>query len=124
MGVAAFIGLVLCLLIVIGFSIYGMFLGLGTMAHLVKQLWVQVNPDGIAAAAGTYPVTQGRLGPAQRRCWEIKGCSEDRRERCPAFNRPNIPCWLANMQADAELRLKPDCLTCSLFNIPALMTEA
>ena len=124
MGLAAFIGLVLCLLVVIAFAIYGMFLGLGTMAYQIKQLWVQVNPDGIVAMAGTYGGTQGGLGQSRQYCWDIKRCSHENREECPAFKRPNTPCWLANMQADKDLRLKPDCLACSLFNIPAMLTEA
>lgn len=47
------------------------------------------------------------------RCWELKGCSPETRAGCPAYLRPNIPCWMA-LQLDTG-RLNDRCLECELF---------
>jgi len=127
-GVAAFVGLVLCAVIVIGFVIYGMFLGLSTLAALVGRLWMRVvaldTGVGTLAAREDSFLDRPDQSRPERLCWEIHGCSSEAREDCPAYQHPELPCWLAKMQATPELRLKPDCLACRLFNIPALMTGA
>ncbi len=52
------------------------------------------------------------LGQAQH-CWEIKGCAPEAIQKCPAFIRQDLPCWLANQVATGSL--KPGCATCGQF---------
>jgi hypothetical protein len=51
------------------------------------------------------------LGP---RCWEIKNCDPTTRETCPAYLRPQIPCWLALQVAGRGL--PEECFACEAFN--------
>jgi hypothetical protein len=55
------------------------------------------------------------VGAAARsvRCWEELGCPEERRQGCPAFARPDVPCWQAFRDAQGSLR--PACLECVVF---------
>jgi hypothetical protein len=48
-------------------------------------------------------------------CWETKNCPEEERVRCPAYNHPQIPCWLALQQEGQNL--KEACYTCPLYTI-------
>lgn len=50
----------------------------------------------------------------QVRCWEKKGCSEERRAQCKAFKNKDIPCW-QHFRADRG-ELKQDCLDCLVFH--------
>lgn len=34
-----------------------------------------------------------RILPAQQRCWQFFGCSEDLRAKCPAYLDQDKPCW-------------------------------
>jgi hypothetical protein len=47
------------------------------------------------------------------RCWETRNCPPERRANCPAYARPDIPCWQVFRSADGSL--KTACLTCSVF---------
>jgi hypothetical protein len=51
----------------------------------------------------------------QLQCWEIKRCDEATRAACPAYQRPNLPCWLALQLAGCQL--SEQCLTCSLYDL-------
>lgn len=127
MGPTVFVALVLFALVVIGFTMYGMFLGMGNLARQIRRFWFRVNsfyPEPVLAMpeGGSLGVGQLRQEAANRCCWKIKGCPESVRGSCPAYLRADLPCWLANMQATEDYRLKPDCVACELFSIPALMT--
>lgn len=50
---------------------------------------------------------------SQRPCWELKGCSDEKRRNCPAFAHSNIPCWQV-FRTKNEL-LREDCLGCEVF---------
>lgn len=50
------------------------------------------------------------LGP---HCWEIKNCDPAIREACPAYQRPQVPCWLALQVAGREL--PEECFSCEIF---------
>ncbi len=52
---------------------------------------------------------------AEQLCWDLKECSQATREQCPAFKRPNIPCWLARRRAEG--RLPAACYDCELFSL-------
>jgi hypothetical protein len=51
--------------------------------------------------------------PAEVRCWETTDCRPDKRESCPAFARPAVPCWQVFRQQTGML-MKP-CLSCEVF---------
>jgi hypothetical protein len=60
--------------------------------------------------------TAGAMSPvAKQSCWTLKGCGEAARDRCPAFKRPNIPCWLARRRVEG--RLPATCYDCELFSL-------
>jgi hypothetical protein len=64
------------------------------------------SPLGLGAAA------------SEVRCWETSDCPAEKREGCPAYARPETPCW----QVFRELNgfLPKDCLGCDVFlNAPA-----
>lgn len=46
-------------------------------------------------------------------CWEVRGCSPERRAECPAFARPDVPCW--QTFRDKRGHLKEVCLECLVF---------
>jgi len=46
-------------------------------------------------------------------CWIARHCPEALRARCPAYARPDVPCW--QVFRDAQGRLKPICLGCEVF---------
>ena len=47
-------------------------------------------------------------------CWEIRQCSSEERERCPAFWQRQVPCWRAVKQASGGY-IQSRCLGCSLL---------
>ncbi len=47
-------------------------------------------------------------------CWVLKECPEPVRFQCPAYQHPDIPCWLARRQAEG--RLPVECSHCELFS--------
>lgn len=46
-------------------------------------------------------------------CWTQKGCDPKRRTLCPAFQRPDLPCWRARHLVEG--RLPSECQTCGRF---------
>ncbi len=51
--------------------------------------------------------------PSGKRCWEIKGCSEESKRNCPAAAQPNAPCWYVFKSRDGVM--KETCLGCKVF---------
>ena len=47
-------------------------------------------------------------------CWELKGCSAAVCEQCPAFQQPDMPCWLVRYRAEG--RLPANCYRCKMFS--------
>jgi len=63
------------------------------------------------------PKTEEPVKARDKPCWILKNCPETIRSRCPAFQHPEIPCWLARRQAEG--RLPATCYGCELFSWPA-----
>ena len=63
------------------------------------------------------PAELEALKTGERPCWEIKGCDEDSRARCPACKAWDIPCWVARLRASG--RLPAECHNCALFALGA-----
>jgi hypothetical protein len=53
------------------------------------------------------------LKTAEQPCWEIKGCDDESRAKCPACKAWDIPCWVARLRATG--RLPVECHSCALF---------
>ena len=48
--------------------------------------------------------------PTVQPCWEMNGCPEAARSKCPAHLHPEQPCWQARLEAGGELPAGcPDC---------------
>lgn len=54
-------------------------------------------------------------------CWEVKNCSPAVRETCPAYQRPDIPCWLALQLTGREL--PEECFACEVFHSTQLVAS-
>ena len=52
--------------------------------------------------------------PPTQPCWVYKQCPEARRIGCPAFQTPDLPCWLARYRAEG--RIPEKCYLCELFS--------
>jgi len=52
------------------------------------------------------------LVPAVR-CWLLNDCPEERRQKCPAYQNQEKPCWQHYRLVDGSL--KESCLSCRVF---------
>jgi hypothetical protein len=80
----------------------------------------RVSANRAAALAKKRGEQQKAAGQAARlvrqlHCWEIKRCDPETRPSCPAYQRQNVPCWLAIQLAGQQL--SDECLTCSLYDL-------
>lgn len=74
------------------------------------------------AQAGEFRRKTGlnSLTPAMR-CWALKKCPLEQREKCAAYRQKEVPCWQVFRSTDGQL--KEACLECEVFRgvpIPAL----
>lgn len=46
-------------------------------------------------------------------CWNEKGCSEEQRQQCAAYNCREMPCW--QVFRDDHGQMKEACLGCEVF---------
>jgi hypothetical protein len=51
--------------------------------------------------------------PSGKRCWDVKGCSEEMKKNCPAVAQSNVPCW--HVFRTREGVMKETCLDCKVF---------
>lgn len=116
MGIAVFVALALAALVIAGFMVHGMFLG---VARLVR-----LSSNAVRWLITPQPVGEHLLeGLRASKCWDLRRCSGEARESCPAYLNSDLPCWMATMQADMQHRVKADCLGCSLFSLPKVMGQ-
>lgn len=47
-------------------------------------------------------------------CWKLKGCPAAVQAECPAYQQPEMPCWLVRYQAEG--RLPATCYRCKMFS--------
>ncbi len=130
MGIAFFIGFVLIAVIlfalIMGYAVYGICLGLSAFGRLCGGIWRELTSENADSsteerAGEDYRAASGDRQQPGTLCWEIMSCSSGVRESCPAYRRPEVPCWLACMEAGPYSRLKPECLTCKQFNLTSLV---
>ncbi len=113
MGLAAlFVGILIAVAIVVTI-VYGSILGL---VRAGRFLWRFLMPEETSEEAAESGESSGELP-----CWEEKACPPSVRDVCSAYLRrsENLPCWLANLQADGRLRVS--CLTCQRFDASMLV---
>jgi MerR family transcriptional regulator, heat shock protein HspR len=48
-------------------------------------------------------------------CWDIVGCAESHRKKCPAYSGHALPCWSYEHQQNACTKL--DCRTCDVYQL-------
>ncbi len=60
--------------------------------------------------------------PSGKRCWDIKGCTEEMKKDCPAAAQPNIPCW--HVFRTHEGVMKETCLECKVFRRAPMQVKA
>ena len=51
--------------------------------------------------------------PVGQPCWNVKGCSPDKLEKCASPRHPEMPCWQARF--DAEGQIPEECVGCDIF---------
>jgi hypothetical protein len=65
--------------------------------------------------AGLHLVRDSARGYAPKvACWELRGCSLAKRDKCPAYNRTYLPCWLAVQLANGG-HLERACVDCLIY---------
>ena len=64
--------------------------------------------DQESTAAGMIRVLPGNVG-----CWEINGCSQEKKESCKAYAHPESPCWQVFRGQNGSLQER--CLSCKVF---------
>lgn len=123
MGPLILVALVGAIVTLIGFLLYGMLLGVQALGRTLLRLFWPDLPE-VERRAHLLPETEiavsRSLTPVER-CWDIKQCLQGKRDKCPAFKKRNLPCWLANMRAGEGYRLKPECVACTQFSLPAML---
>lgn len=130
MAIAFLVVLTIAALVIAGFLLYGMYLGIARLGIVVVRVykWLTVPGDMLRQDAnpggGTLDMSPRKGAISVKHCWDIMGCSQESRTSCPAYNNPDVPCWKAWMMADREKRFKPDCLICPLFNLSSVMEHA
>ena len=60
-----------------------------------------------------HPIPVPVLATAGARCWDVKHCPPEQRNRCPAYLRSGVPCWQARQEAEGKLPAL--CVDCPLY---------
>jgi hypothetical protein len=100
MEINAFVLFLLGTLLRIGIPVAVTILVIALLRRLDRR-WQKQNLALPVVAAGTRP------------CWEIKGCSEEKRKGCAAAAKPDVPCWQVFRSKNGTLR--ENCLGCDVF---------
>ena len=67
--------------------------GLGIALHRLDRRWQREAADeAMRTLDVTAPVSP--TAPLETPCWELKKCSPQKREKCPAAHNTALPCWL------------------------------
>jgi hypothetical protein len=61
------------------------------LAWSLRRLDARWQREAAEEAAGAVAAATGATAP--RACWEIRQCGAEQRQACPAYNRPDTPCW-------------------------------
>lgn len=87
------------------------------MGYLLRRLDAKWEAEAIAQrkAAQFKSDTDAELTAlkAKNPCWEVKGCTETQKAKCPACKLLDIPCWVARLRTAGKL--PTECYNCGLF---------
>jgi hypothetical protein len=75
-----------------------------------KALDVEVPPEAVIPLASERP------------CWEQRHCLQEKRELCPAYRHPTLPCWLARREVEGAL--PEPCYRCGIFTATGGVIES
>ena len=103
------------LLVIFGLSYLAYrWIGEGKPASVVAGKAVAADVQRVALG-GPAPLAQVLF--TNTHCWDVKGCTEEMKAKCPAVARPELPCWLAIQMKTGHLR--KNCFTCDFYEQPA-----
>ena len=83
--------------------------GLGYVLKRLDERWQadatrQRQPWSGAVPRQSVPVLgDGLMLQDNAPCWVRRDCGLERRAECPAWLRPELPCWLARMEVESQL---------------------
>ena len=101
----------------IGLMVAGILLRIGVplvatllFAWLLRKLDERWQRQAAAQKVGMRAVSLSGEG---EKCWEAKDCPPEKRDKCPAYAKPETPCWHVFRGKDRLLR--ESCLGCAFF---------
>jgi hypothetical protein len=59
------------------------------------------------------PAVNSRMLAKNPGCWEINGCSDQKKKVCKAYANPDVPCWQLFRTKEGLLRER--CIGCDVF---------
>lgn len=93
----------------------------GVLVTLFTRLDAHWKTEAEQSATAAAP--KGSLVYARNTgCWEVNGCSEEKRKNCRAYMNSDTPCWQVFRSRDGLLKQK--CLTCQVFEKAPLPVHA
>lgn len=75
--------------------------------HMIQDLGL--NMEGIRRLLALLP------------CWELAGCSQKRRDRCPAYEDKTKPCWM--IRGGGCSKTADECRVCPVYRFGSQCTE-
>lgn len=97
---------ILGLVVRIGLPVAVTLLVVRWLLQLDSQWQNQANEESVAE--GVIRILPGNVG-----CWEINGCSSEKRSHCTAYAHPESPCWQVFRNQSGALQER--CLGCKVF---------
>jgi hypothetical protein len=77
---------------------------------------VSVRPAQQPSIGGPAPIA--RVIYAGAHCWDAKQCPADLKAACPAYAKPELPCWLAMQMKTGHLTA--NCSGCDFYERPVI----
>jgi len=94
-------------------SMFALRIGLPIALTLVVGVWLEkkLAPRERAAHAARQSTRSAKI--IQIHCWDIEKCENATRAQCAAYQRRELPCWLALQVAGEKVR--PQCYACAFY---------
>jgi hypothetical protein len=84
-----------------------------SVVYLLRKLDERWQKDSEDRAVSLVPTI---------RCWLLKGCPQERMEKCPVYKKGGKPCW--QFFRDPQGQLREECLDCDVFRDAPAVTQA
>ncbi|MCS7220109.1 MAG: hypothetical protein RML36_03340 [Anaerolineae bacterium] len=85
------------------------------IAHALRWLDIRWQAEAVKARETAQALLQ-------EPCWAHRGCTQERRSLCPAFQRPDLPCWAARRLREGQL--PAECYNCRRFALGQIVYGA